>query len=261
MDNIVITDIFNNNISRTQINRLPFIVIHINNSSFASEIDNQTLLSKISNILRINGIDSLMFAPIGDISNQSIKTIIYVNTDNNISREPLGYIPIRSNIWKPIAPKGFRVLNNIISTKKPSTKSTRSINKKLISKNNNQYTINKKKVLKFMQENNYNDGFIFSQNNNYCIVPWKPIYGKHVELTESDNPWYKNIIDVDKDNTVQEFKEIQNDNLNESFEQNNKKYGFNFNLIASTLLMIVILLIVIRVILNWRKSKSINFVN
>lgn len=253
MDNIVITDIFNGDVSRDSMNKLPFIIIRVNNPAFVLDGDGGKLISKISDILCINGIDPLTFAPIGDVGDQPMKSIIYVNTDPEISREPIGYIPIKSNVWKPIAPKGFRALNNIISVKKPSVKSTRTINKRLLSKHKDQYTINKKKISKLMEKLRFNDENIVSKSTNCCINPWKTIYGRTVSLTESDSPWYK-----DKIVTNVNINHKQEKDQDEHFEEDVKKYGFNFNLIACTLLMIVILLIVIRMILNWRRSLSVN---
>src|SRR5437879_3454066 len=140
MDNIVITDIFNRDVSRGRMNKLPFIIIRINNPAFIMDGYGCRLISKISDILCLNGIAPSAFAPIGDIGDQPMKSIIYVNTDLAMSREPIGYVPIKSNVWKPIAPKGFRALNNIISVKRPSVRSTRTINKRLLSKHKDQYT-------------------------------------------------------------------------------------------------------------------------
>lgn len=251
MDNIVITDIFNRDVSRGMMNKLPFIIIHVNNPAFGLDGDSGKLVSKISDILCINGLDPSAFAPIGDVGDQPMKSIIYVNTDTSVSKEPIGYVPIKSNVWKPIAPKGFRALNNIISVKKPSVRSTRTINKRLLSKHKDQYTINKKKVSKFMTALSFSDGNIVSQSMNCCTNPWKVIHGKTVSLIESDDPWYKDKVT----HNVNVHHEQQPD---EPFEQEVKKYGFNFNLIACTLLMVVILLIMIRMILNWRRSRSVN---
>lgn len=51
----------------------------------------------------------------------------------------------------------------------------------------------------------------------------------------------------------------EQEDILENFDgDKSKKSGFNFNLIACTLLSLVVILVLIRMILNWRKSKKVN---
>ena len=234
MDSIVITDIFGKKLSTNRIDNLPFILLH--KSSKMMDFD------EIANILYDNRVDPSYFAPLGNNS----ENMILVNKDHNISRAPINYVKIGDNLWKPIPPKGYRALNNIISAKKPSMNTSRTVNKNLVSSNkSNHYMINKEKVLKFMK----ND-CIYSKQKN-VLNSWTTQYGKHVALIQPENPWYtdkEDIKELDKESEIEPT---------EKFNTETKKSGFNFSLIVYTLLAIIILLIIIRFIINWKNLLNL----
>lgn len=243
MNNIVITDVFGNKVSRNKMDNMPFIIAHTDKPDLS--IDKMGL-SQFT-LLSINA-----------------KNIILVNNHPSISRHPIDYAKVGLNVWKPIPPKGYRTLNNIMSTMKPSVEDVRTINKNFVSKSNvvgKYYRVNKNKVSKYTSK--------IEEDS------WMPIYGKNVTLLEPENPWYINgkYGNIDKKNDsinkkdddehtdspptpMESSSDLENNSPNEEFEPNTKKSGYNFNLIACTLLMIVVLLIFIRAIINWRRSRS-----
>jgi len=154
MNYIVITDIFGNKISKNEsnigrINNLPFILLQTTQPHLLLkriENNNKSSIWKliyptIMHTLYINKINPSNFAPLGNIWYPKNKLphseeIILVNTNPNISKFPTDYVKVGEyndmNVWKPIAPRGFRAIGYLMGIKKPSIKLMRTVNNKLL---------------------------------------------------------------------------------------------------------------------------------
>jgi len=143
MNYINITDIFGNPVSNND--DIPFLYIHSSKAHLIVEkiyrhvwrLINPTIF----HILFKFGFDPHSYAPLGDIFLPTNKTpkkisILLVNVNLSISESPIDYDVVKIfndfTLWKPIPPKGFRILGYVLSKLKPPLDFIRAISKKFV---------------------------------------------------------------------------------------------------------------------------------
>jgi hypothetical protein len=161
MNSIIITDIFGNKISSSKETngKLPFIILHsiqpyliLEKISKGSETEGiwKPNAQTIFHILYSNSINPINFSPVGDIWYTDSKLpkefqLLLVNTDTNISRFPIDFVKIDNyselSIWRPISPRGYQEMGLIASQEKPSLRSLKVINDKLLAPFNNEVAV------------------------------------------------------------------------------------------------------------------------
>lgn len=219
MNYIIITDIFGNKIvDNTDNNNLPFIVLHAQNKyntyNTQNILENTQHSSSIGNIwkpnqliifkiLKSRNIDPINFSYVGDTHYASSRLpeniiILLVNNNKNISCDPVNYIEIEHNIWKPVCSQEYQGVGLIVSQSKPAKNAIKVINKKYLSEykqlTNNidefnllsnikvkKYIINRSRLI---------PQYASPKQHTKNSSKWKLCKGNKVTLEEPELPWY-----------------------------------------------------------------------